>query len=205
MASVLCRGVCDCVRDVCNGIGTILCLPCRLCGAVTTQLGDIVCSPFSLFLSAALGLNLPPIVFFFKALTNLQIEDADGCRAMDWLKGDAILCAVNMVAAVHIVYKIMDDKIHQRENGFYESMTGNSTKSNSCARIKHVLCDDPVVAIYLLFFIVYLIWTPLGIARSQDDACDPALTHYAGMAVLCNFLFLFFGSFAFCLSICCLR
>ena len=94
MAAVLCRGVCDCIRDVCNGLGTILCLPCRLCGVVTTQLGDIVCSPFSLFLCAAFGFNLPPIVYFLKAF---QIDDdaGGGCKAMEWLKGDAILCALS--------------------------------------------------------------------------------------------------------------
>ena len=214
MAAILCRGCNDVCRgcrelfkDACNCVGTVICLPCRLCGVVTKGLGDIVCSPFSLFLCAAYGLNLPPVVFAFKA----RMLDGDGCsRVMEWLTGDAILCAINMVAATDIVNKILDDEDFQQSQlegeAWYQRMgRSGTTRSNSCARTKQVLCDDPAVAVYLLVEIVFLIWVPLGLKRANDDGCDYEVTQFARAAVLCNFLFLFLGSMAFCFSMCCSR
>jgi len=219
MAAVLCRsicdvikGICDAAKAICNGLGQVLCLPCRLCGMVTAELGDIVCSPFFLYLSAAYGLNLPPIVFAIRA----KQEGGDECeRLLNWLLVNAILCAVNMAAAAYIVSRIQADETYIRqqqqqqqleEGTWYKSMHSSvtTTRSNSYARIRKVLCEDPGVAAYILVGIFYIAWTSMGVSRLRDDDCgNYQISEHVRNSVLCNFLFLWLGGLAFCCSISC--
>lgn len=110
MAAVICSSVSDLCTGLCNGIGRVICLPCRLCGMATAELCDIIGSPFCLYLSVALGLNLPPVVFAISASRRDGAGQNSCSGVMKWLMVNAVLSAVNMIAALYIVNKIQANK-----------------------------------------------------------------------------------------------
>ena len=129
------------------------------------------------------------MVFAARAFT-YDFDDG-GCRsASNWLKIDALLCFVNIIAAFYIAAKISYDpsesgatnadsapyveasigeKASNKTSGANKpSLTrlmelGNlsETRSKSLSRVKEVLCYDPFVALYIL----------VGIVSVLDYAC----------------------------------
>eukprot|EP00568_Trieres_chinensis_P003601 CAMPEP_0183307140 /NCGR_PEP_ID=MMETSP0160_2-20130417/16442_1 /TAXON_ID=2839 ORGANISM="Odontella Sinensis, Strain Grunow 1884" /NCGR_SAMPLE_ID=MMETSP0160_2 /ASSEMBLY_ACC=CAM_ASM_000250 /LENGTH=174 /DNA_ID=CAMNT_0025470665 /DNA_START=65 /DNA_END=586 /DNA_ORIENTATION=- len=173
MAAVLCDFVSDLCKNSCNVVGKIVCLPCRACGLVTRELGDIFSSPFCAYLSVALGLNLPSIVFGIKAAVS-----GDDCQdVLQWMLVNAAFCAVNMAAAVYITNAIQKGRgetvtVNKLEDGtYYEASAvttgpgGDTSRENSMKRIKQILCYDPIVACYIVVGVGYLIWQSVGMSR----------------------------------------
>ena len=84
--------------------------------------------------------------------------------------------------------------------------THNDTKAKSFARTKDILCEDPIVAVYILIGLFYMCWSTVGIGRSASAyGCGYGLAGHINSVVMCNFLFISLGGMAFACSICCLR
>lgn len=214
MAAVLCRETANICNALCNACGTVCLLPCKMCGVTAELLSDVVCSPFFLYLVTTFTCNFPPVIF---ALLGIK-PDIDCYDVWTWLFVNALLCTANMAAACYIsskiqarnesiVQSILPDTEKQETKQIHASwyVRNEETRSNSYNRMRHVLCEDPVVAIYILVVIFYMIWTSVGIARTLGDGgCDEDLQRFARNSLFCNFCFLSVGGIAFCCSICCL-
>jgi len=217
MAAVLCDFMSDVCKGTCNAVGKVICLPCRACGFATRELGDVFSSPFCLYLSVALSLNLPPIGFAIKA----AIGGWQGsCKnSMQWLTVNAILCAFNMAAAIYIANQIQYERdetvtVNKLEDGTYYQASaistgpgGDTSSQNSFTRIKTILCYDPIVACYILIGIFYLIWQSVGMSRwlGSDDGCDGGISGLMFNSLICDWLFIILGATAFGCSVCCLK
>jgi len=245
MAAVICRALGDICDGLCDALGSVICIPFKACGFACTELRSFCKSPFALYLAVALGLNLPSVVFAAKNLGGNH--DGDCASAASWLNVNAILCLINMVAALYISSKIMheaDPVVTETVdaapyieasvfNGEAKAKTAeliqeatvvapskktlgrsilnttdthNDTKAKSFARTKDILCEDPIVAVYILIGLFYMIWSTVGIGRSASAyGCGYGLAGHVNSAVMCNFLFISLGGMAFACSICCLR
>lgn len=228
MAAVLCESISKLLRGTCEAVGTVLTLPCKACGIATDGLTNICRSPFCLYLTVALGLNLPPIIFAGKAWSGDYSNE--GCAsASNWIHLNALLCLVNMAAALYISSKItyqpaedenaapfveasvMDDTKppEQRKKSLVgmvmERTLETDTRSRSMARVKDILCYDPIVAIYIIIGIFYMVWQTIGINRRLlASDCGGGLDDYVGNSLMCGFLFIFMGGMTFAISLCCL-
>ena len=73
-------------------------------------------------------------------------------------------------------------------------------------RIRDVLCYDPVVAVYIIIGICYIIWQSMGFSRmNQVAGCGGGEDELITRAVSCGFLFISLGATVFGCSVCCLR
>lgn len=248
MAAVICRAFSEICDGACDALGTVICLPCRACGFACKEMSSFCKSPFCLYLATALGLNLPPVVFAAK-LVVAGVSFDGGCgKAASWLNVNALLCLINMAAALYICGKIAHEPdiiatetvnaapyieasiFHQQAKtktsaqpiqeatvvaptkktlgrSILESTpTHNDTRSKSFARTKDILCYDPVVAVYIIVGVFYIIWQTIGVGRSALAlGCGSGLGGYVSNALMCNFLFITLGGMAFACSVCCLR
>eukprot|EP00957_Ditylum_brightwellii_P092868 7069526-Ditylum_brightwellii.AAC.1 len=83
MVAILCGRIGELCKGICNCIGKVICLPCKLCGVATAEMCDIMSSSFCFYLSVVFGLNFPPVVF---ALQSLQKNGGDDCeKVQQWL------------------------------------------------------------------------------------------------------------------------
>ena len=159
-----------------------------------------------------------------------------GCRsASDWLKIDALFCFVNIIAALYIAAKIAYDPpesgtTNQVSAPYVEATIGeqastetpgaklsltrrvtelgnlSETKSKSLSRVKEVLCYDPIVALYIIVGIGFMVWQSIGVARNQlAENCGGSLSDYIGNSLICGFCFIMFGGMSFAISVCCLK
>lgn len=231
MAAVLCESLSKLLRGSCEALGTVLTLPCKACGFATEELTKVCRSPFCLYLSVALGLNLPPVVFTIKAWMS-GANGGDGCAsASNWLSINALLCLVNMMAALYISQKItyepmedpnaapfMEASVMDHEKNaaapqqkktivgaVMEKTLETNTRSKSVSRVKEILCYDPIVAIYIIIGMGYMVWQAMGVGRRLDaSGCGGDWGEYVGDSLMCGFMFIFMGGTTFAISLCCL-
>lgn len=71
-------------------------------------------------------------------------------------------------------------------------------------RVREVLCYDPIVAVYIIIGIGYIIWQSMGFGR-MNEAAQCGGDDLISSAVMCGFLFISLGATAFGCSVCCLR
>mmetsp|Transcript_35150 Transcript_35150/g.76961 ORF Transcript_35150/g.76961 Transcript_35150/m.76961 type:complete len:249 (+) Transcript_35150:88-834(+) len=248
MAAVICKALSEICDGACDALGAVICLPCKACGFACTELSSFCKSPFCLYLAVALGLNLPPVVFAAK-LIGTSFGGDSGCgSASSWLNVNALLCLINMAAALYICGKIshepdiiasetvnaapyIEASVFNSEaktktassapiqeatvvsptkktlgRSIMESTPTSDTRSKSFARVKDILCYDPIVAIYIIIGVFYLIWNTIGVGRSGGAlGCGEGLANSVSNALMCNFLFITLGGMAFACSVCCLR
>ena len=213
MAAVLCKAF----GELCSAASHVVCLPCRACNLGCEAIGDVLLSPFFPYLALTFALNLPSVVYGIRAASSL-------CDFSQWLIGNAIFAAVHMLAATYIVNTIRSsrpiessapakDATSSIEEGKYYSNFwtphGSNEKGaeNSCQRIKHVLCYDKVMAVYILVFIGWLMWLSVGISEKinkNGNGCN-AQEHYVTVSLFCGYFYLSMVFFAFGCSLCCLR
>jgi len=200
MAAILCGGIGELCKGICNGIGKVICLPCKLCGVATAEVCDIMSSPFCFYLSVAFGLNLPPVVF---ALQSLQQDGGGGCeKVQQWLLVNAALCIVNIVMAAYISNKVQVEKGSDIEqDGTVYQADFTNTRNNSAARINKIPCHDPLVAVYILVGCALIFWQFEGISRN-DHGCNNS--SFVSSLLICDFTFIELGGFVFCCSAMCL-
>jgi hypothetical protein len=217
MAAVLCGSIGDLLKGCCSGIGQVITLPCRLCGCACSTFGELVTSPFFPYMALTFGLNMPAVVYGLKSLG----FDCPGLS--NWLLGNAILCVIHMLAAWYIVNKIretpasLSDPINKTVDseelptnyGNFSIPKGNENGApNSFARIKHVLCYDKTMAVYIVIFIGWVVWLSMGIGKrltaDEDGVCDNEI-QYMNVVISCGYMYLSLVFMAFGCSLCCLR
>lgn len=177
-------------------------------------------SPFCVYLTVSLGLNLPSIVFAGKAAVSFGVMEGGCSDQLNWMYFNAALCAVNMIAAIYITEQIQKQRdetvtVNQLEDGtYYEAKaystgpSGDTSRHNSIERIKKTLCDDKWVAVYIVFGVIYLIWQSIGMSRWLAAGVNCGNGQVATLmfnSLLCNWLFITLGATSFICSLCCLR
>ena len=132
--------------------------------------------------------------------------------------------AVSSLKAVSVYdYKTNDSKI---ESGTYyatpvvatsvtpvkakaSTSTSSDTRSNSMGRIKHVLCYDGGVAIYIVLGIVWIIWQSMGIGKlltfNSGSCGGSAVSDILVTSLVCGYLYMSLVGIGFVCSLCCLR
>eukprot|EP00573_Skeletonema_grethae_P006588 CAMPEP_0201697878 /NCGR_PEP_ID=MMETSP0578-20130828/14998_1 /ASSEMBLY_ACC=CAM_ASM_000663 /TAXON_ID=267565 /ORGANISM="Skeletonema grethea, Strain CCMP 1804" /LENGTH=195 /DNA_ID=CAMNT_0048184235 /DNA_START=173 /DNA_END=760 /DNA_ORIENTATION=+ len=193
-------------------------------------------SPFCFYLTVAVGLNVPPVVFAGQALAN-----GNNCAvALQWLMVNAFFCIVNVAAAFYISGKVVqpppDDgngapfiaatvdggkeqqqqpyqqQQQQLPNGIKKFWQGHTSANEArlaqnltkFGRVREVLCYDPIVAVYIIIGIGYIVWQSMGFGR-MNEAAECGEDGLISSAVMCGFLFISLGATAFGCSVCCLR
>lgn len=221
MAAVLCNGIGKVFGGACDALGTAISLPFKACGFACDGVTKAMKSPFCLYLTVALGLNIPPIIFAGQAFAS-----NGGCSvAINWLAVNTFLCVVNMAAAIYISGKIAHDPTDTADVNDIEAAAKNKSSEQStvtkskwwpliehnhrektCSRVRDVLCYDTFVAVYIVIGVFYIIWQSMGVGRMNEAAaCEGGLDGFMSSAILCGFLFMSFGATAFSCSVCCLR
>lgn len=228
MAAILCESFGKLLQGSCEACGTVLTFPCKACGCACEQVTQLCRSPFCLFLTVAVGLNMPPIVFSFMTLGTGQ--DSEECTsASNWLLIDGLLCLINILAAVYMSLKITHEEKDDGNNAPFvlasvddsaatsgqtkkslvdkmlEKTLESDTRARSLGRVKDILCYDPLVAIYILVAIFYMVWQSMGVAHGLSaDGCGGGLDHYLSVALMCGASFIMIGGMTFACSLCCL-
>lgn len=196
-------------------------------------------SPFCLYLTVALGLNIPPIVY--SGMTwgkGGGYGGNEGCTsASNWLNLNALLCFVNIAVAIYLSAKItyepednlaapfVEASVHNHETTkaaeeqpptkddrgsivkkmMEGTLDSNHTRSRSFDRVKDILCYDPVVALYIIVGIFYMVWQTMGVGRVNLAAnCGGGLDEFVSKSLMCGFGFIWFGGMTFSISLCCL-
>jgi hypothetical protein len=87
--------------------------------------------------------------------------------------------------------------------------TSADTRGNSMGRIKHVLCHDVGVAIYIVLGIAWIIWQSMGIGRLvtfDSGSCGGgAVADILVTSLVCGYLYMSLVGIGFVCSLCCLR
>jgi hypothetical protein len=220
MAAILCNSIGQLIHGTCDAVGSVLTLPCKACGIATDQLTSVCRSPFCLYLSVAIGLNLPPVIFTAKSLGGGYGDE--GCAsAANWMSVNGALCIINLMAAIYISNAISKESRNVDASPFVDPETGVAqqtqkspvmkvldttipTQSKSLARVRETLCYDPIVAIYIIIGIFYMVWQTVGMGRiSNAMACSEDLHYLLTHSLICGFLFISLGGSTFGCSLCC--
>ena len=81
----------------------------------------------------------------------------------------------------------------------------NRGGSNSWKRLGHLMCHDVGVAFYMLVFLAWLVWLPVGIsakasAKDDDEDCE-RVADAVQSCVICGFIYLLLVAASFCCSV----
>ena len=229
MAAVLCQSVGDLCSQSCKAVNKVICLPCKALNLGCESLGEILCTPFMPFLIVTFALNTPAVVYGIKSLDNFGCTDL-----FNWLIVNAVFGVIHMIAAIYIVNKIKSSgpdpttpiatastattglESSKMEEGGYvlENFTVPQSEehggANSFQRIKHVLCYDKGMAVYILMVIFWMVWISIGISRrlfvedANNESCYE-LIPYMNITISCGYVWMTMVGMAFCCSFLCLR
>jgi hypothetical protein len=179
------------------------------------------------FLIVTFALNTPAVVYGIKSLNNFGCSDL-----FNWLIVNAVFSAIHMIAGVYIVNKIKSSSPDpttpvatastgltpdsKMEEGGYVLQNFTVPQSeehggaNSFERVKHVLCYDKGMAVYILMVIFWMVWITIGISRrlfvedANNEACYE-LIPYMNVTISCGYVWMTMVGVAFCCSFLCLR
>lgn len=233
MAAILCQTIgeligkgCQCIKLPCSYMG-------QACSKSCDMFGEVMCTPFAPYLILTLGLNTPAVVYALKSI------DSYGCSPalFRWLLINAAFGICHMFAAFYITriirseasgFVVSDAPItattglnSPRAKADVESATnfrpltdGNGYnvpgEANSFQRIKHVLCYDKGMAIYILVFFTWVFWMGVGVTKRlvfddlNEGECDEMLG-YMNFSIACGYVYMSMVGVAFCCSLVCLR
>mmetsp|Transcript_8859 Transcript_8859/g.16039 ORF Transcript_8859/g.16039 Transcript_8859/m.16039 type:complete len:286 (-) Transcript_8859:161-1018(-) len=80
---------------------------------------------------------------------------------------------------------------------------------NSTGRIKHVLCYDGGVAIYIILFIIWIVWQSMGVGRllsfNLGNCGGNEVAGKLTTSLICGYCYMSFVGIGFVCSLCCLR
>jgi len=203
-------------------MATLLCsacsLPCRavstICRTVCNVTGNLCSGPFCLYSSTTLAFNVPPIVAGTMVLvSNHRINGGCGDGYL-WLLVNTCLCVCNIGAAWYIATRSSpnpDDPGLLRQVSS-SSASPTSTSTTRIGRSMHLLCYDPVIAVYILLLVFFFCWLSVGAhwkisgrmhvgegGCSESNNIDGAVDTSIG----CGYSFFVVGSIALCCSLCC--
>mmetsp|Transcript_20480 Transcript_20480/g.42179 ORF Transcript_20480/g.42179 Transcript_20480/m.42179 type:complete len:227 (+) Transcript_20480:77-757(+) len=226
MAAILCKTLgeliskcCECIKLPCQYLG-------QACGKSCDLLGDVMCTPFAPYLIVTLALNTPAVVYAIKAIEGYDCSPS----LVRWLVINGAFGLCHMVAAFYITSIIrtpapqndaptisattgLNSPQAAAEEGRYQSNfrplsegTEIPGGANSFQRIKHVLCYDKGMAIYILVFLIWICWTGMGVVRrlQEGDNCYEMTSHMT-TTIVCGYVWMSLVGAAFCCSLLCLR
>jgi len=174
---------------ICNGLCSIVTIPCRIISNVCTSFCDVtgtLCSgPFCMYSITALALNLPPIISTGETLSNGFSES----KGSSWLFINMICCISNIGSAFYISRSL------QNRNG--AELQRNTTV---LSRALHLLCYDPLIALYILILIFHFCWLGTGAAWKFSDRIDDSVA--LNISIACGYSFFSVGCIALCCSLC---
>ena len=213
--------ICDSIEKLCSSVGQLLCLPCKACGIGCDALFDILKSPFFPYIGIAVGLNLPPAILGFRTIADLGGDCSD---AVQWLIVNGVFCLIHILAAFYIIHKIQVDRKSQSlefhtqdlaKADHLETANANqlqlpvhdASNHSSWGRIKHVLCYDCGVALYIIIGVAWMCWMTVGISRyvAVDHSTCSSIGGRFLTSMICGYFFMSMGAFAFACSLCCLQ
>ena len=125
----------------------------------------------------------------------LTAGDGAGCGPdlRTWLLVQAALCLINIVMGFYVCCR------------FSRPYDLDDPKDRDIvARTEHMLCYDPVMALYLLVGLFFLVWLCLGASwfNATSAACAGGTTlRLAEVALACGWLFLIVGGFVFFVAV----
>ena len=214
MAAVLCSGIGELLKASCDAIGKVVTFPCKACGCACHTFGDVITSPFFPYLALTFALNMPGVVYGFMSL-------AANCSVVNWMISNGVLSLIHMAAALYIVHKIRETPAPLEtpiKTGDVEEQPVNYSNftipkrnehgaANSFSRIKHVLCYDKTMAVYIMIFIGWIILLADGVAKrlnANGNDCEPVLK-WMSVVISFGYMYLSMVFVAFGCSLCCLR
>jgi uncharacterized membrane protein len=227
--------ICESFGKLCHALGDVICLPCKACGIGCEAIMDALKSPFSLYILVAVGLNAAPIYMGIRTLPDLgggcgeatswlivngaiclihivaafymihKIQEDRRTQSLGVVTQD-LAKADHLETGGHSQYNTLPAAKpmggmglgHARENPDHQSSWG---------RIKHVLCYDVGVAIYIVIMVFWLCWMAMSIPRYASigsDGCSDIGSRLL-TSMICGYFFMTLGAFAFMCSICCLQ
>mmetsp|Transcript_9481 Transcript_9481/g.28285 ORF Transcript_9481/g.28285 Transcript_9481/m.28285 type:complete len:237 (-) Transcript_9481:223-933(-) len=236
MAAILCESIgklfsncCRVLTIPCEACGKG-CGECgKLFGKGCDELGKLFCTPFFPYLAATFALNTPALVWAIQS----ALGYSNGCSLglLRWLIINGAFALSHMVGAMYIVSIIRAPASNPsagtisattglrdaEEGGIpvayatsnFQSLGGEQNVpggANSFKRIKHVLCYDKGMAIYIVVFLSWVVWMAMGVSRRLFDAddCDELLG-YVSISLVVGYIWMGLVSLAFCCSLLCLR
>ncbi|KAL7527349.1 hypothetical protein ACHAWF_002146 [Thalassiosira exigua] len=188
MAALLCGGISDCCGAICE-------CPFKACGGACDALGRLCTNPFSPLIVVTLASQLPPMVKGFQELVQ---GGGVSCKGTQFMLGAIAFGVVHIAAVFYLAIKI--------DNRRDPKMQHLRTASE---RTSHLLCKDPIMAIYMLIWIGYLAYLLWGCTWNWTDymdengSCSGTISNSVGIAIGCGFFFIFGGLLASCFSVCC--
>lgn len=230
MAAILCQTIgeligkcCQCMKLPCSYMG-------QACSKSCDMLGEVMCTPFAPYLVLTLGLNTPAVVYAIKSFNDY------GCSPslFRWLLINAAFGICHMFAAFYITGIIRSEVPgaviaeapitattglnSPRAKADVETATNFRPlndgydvpgEANSFQRIKHVLCYDKGMAIYILIFFTWIFWMVTGVTKrlffdGDEEDCDEMLG-YMNFSIACGYVYMSMVGVAFCCSLVCLR
>eukprot|EP00339_Tiarina_fusa_P015652 CAMPEP_0117017384 /NCGR_PEP_ID=MMETSP0472-20121206/13578_1 /TAXON_ID=693140 ORGANISM="Tiarina fusus, Strain LIS" /NCGR_SAMPLE_ID=MMETSP0472 /ASSEMBLY_ACC=CAM_ASM_000603 /LENGTH=211 /DNA_ID=CAMNT_0004721727 /DNA_START=56 /DNA_END=691 /DNA_ORIENTATION=+ len=207
--------ICSTIGELCSAAGRVACLPCRACGLGCDALGDVIKSPFMPYILVTFGLNMPPVFYGVKSYM------LDCSELSTWMFSNAFLALAHMIACMYVVGKIREPKTNGttpdnsnnvEEGTYYKNFSvpqqNEHGAANSCGRIKHVMCYDKKMAVYILVAICWVVWQAVGVGKrfgyAEGNNCDE-VSGYMGIVIGCGYMYMCMVGLAFACSLCCLR
>ena len=236
MAAILCKTLgeliskcCDCMKLPCQYLG-------QACGKSCDVLGDVMCTPFAPYLIVTLCLNTPAVVYAIKAVEGFGCSPS----LFRWLVVNGAFGLCHMFAAFYITSIIREpapiaapapaptitattglntnSPQAAAEEGRYQTNfrplsegTEIPGGANSFHRIKHVLCYDKGMAVYILVFLTWMVWLGMGFVRrlggegGNNNYCEETMTSHMTTTIVCGYVWMSLVGIAFCCSLLCLR
>lgn len=237
MAAVLCTTLGDLINTSCKACSQVICLPCRACNLGCEKFGDFLCTPMMPFVVFTFGLMTPALVYGVKALDNYSCPEmfrwllVNAVFAIFHMVGCLYIVqklkepgpdphyntntsTPGVTAVTGLGGKTDSTKM---EEGAYVNITNNFSAPreeerggpNSINRVKHVLCFDKGMAVYILIILVWLVWVCIGINRrfgmdDNNEACYE-LGSSMNIVIMCGYIWMTMVGVAFCCSFLCLR
>lgn len=234
MAAILCQTIGELISKGCKALAG----PCKHCGTCCDKLGELMCTPFMPYLVVTFFLNTPSVVLAMKSAPNYECSYS----LFRWLVVNAAFSTCHMVASFYIVKIIRapaaindtgtggtisattglnpttdEEKGRYGESNFRPITDGSGEQAPGGAysfqRIKHVLCYDKGMAVYILVFLVWIFWMAIGVSRrlffddlddNNNADCDEMLG-YMNTVIACGYVWMSLVGTAFCCSLLCLR
>lgn len=229
MAAVLCNAV----GDLFNIAGKVLCLPCRAVNVSCNSAKKVICTPFFPYIALTFGLNIPSIIYGVRAVFSWCSAVSSWLLMMGLLSLCHILGSSYIVYKIRepLTTPVSTTAINAALSGDKEQSTttkpdtsqgkieagtyytadqqqqqDNIGPANSYRRIRHVICYDKVVAVYIVIHILWVVLLSHGFQRQielKSSYCDRAYHDFTQTSLSLGFTYFSLVGFAFLLSLCC--
>jgi len=98
-----------------------------------------------------------------------------------------------------------NNRTGRQQQQWSTASTSQQGGPNSWKRLGHLMCYDPGVAIYMVVFVVWVVWLPVGISTlvsvdDDEDSCD-TVAKYAQGSIICGFVYVVLVGLSFCCSL----